>query len=53
VAGILLLHGVLVMFDGGVNAFGKLFLNQNGFAPVGMLLKYFQAICAWLLLVDK
>jgi putative oxidoreductase len=33
VATILLAHSILGMFNGGVNAFGNLYLNQIGFAP--------------------
>ncbi|MBY0433036.1 MAG: DoxX family membrane protein [Cyclobacteriaceae bacterium] len=37
---ILLVHSVPGMFNGGVNAFGELYLNQIGFAPVGLLLAW-------------
>jgi putative oxidoreductase len=37
---ILLAHSVFGMFDGGINAFGKLYLNQIGFAPFGVYLAW-------------
>jgi putative oxidoreductase len=40
VATILLAHSILGMFNGGVNAFGNLYLNQIGFAPVGLFLAW-------------
>ena len=40
VAIILLVHSVFGMFDGGVNAFGNLYLNQIGFAPIGLYLAW-------------
>lgn len=40
VAVILLAHSVFGMFDGGVNAFGNLYLNQIGFAPIGLYLAW-------------
>lgn len=36
IAIILLTHAIPGMLDGGVNDFGELFLNQIGFAPVGV-----------------
>ncbi len=54
---VLLSHGLPGMFDGGVNAFGNLFLNQIGFAPVGVPLawaiKISHVICAVLLVLNK
>lgn len=54
---ILLVHSVSGMFNNGINDFGNLYLNQVGFAPVGVYLAWaiklshvFAAIC---LLVDK
>ena len=40
VAFILLMHSLPGMFDGGVNAFGNLYLNEVGFAPVGLPLAW-------------
>lgn len=40
VAIILIIHSVPGMFDGGVNNFGNLYLNQIGFAPFGLPLAW-------------
>lgn len=40
VAVILLAHSVPGMFDNGVNNFGKLYLNEIGFAPYGVALAW-------------
>lgn len=40
VAVILLMHGIPGMFDNGVNDFGNLYLNQQGFAPFGVPLAW-------------
>lgn len=37
---ILIVHSVPGMFDGGVNNFGNLYLNQVGFAPLGLPLAW-------------
>ncbi len=37
---IFLIHGAGGMFNGGVNAFGNLYLNQVGFAPFGLYLAW-------------
>ena len=54
---VLLSHGLPGMFNGGVNAFGNLFLNQIGFAPFGLLIawavKISHVICAILLIFNK
>lgn len=54
---ILLSHGLPGMFDGGVNTFGNLFLNQIGFSPLGVPLvwaiKISHVVCAVLLLFNK
>ncbi len=49
---ILLVHSVPGMFNNGINDFGNLYLNQVGFAPVGVplawaikLIHVFGAIC--------
>lgn len=57
VAVILLVHGISGMFNNGVNDFGNLYLNEIGFAPLGVYLAWaiklshvFAAIC---LLLNK
>jgi putative oxidoreductase len=54
---ILLTHGLPGMFDGGVNAFGNLYLNQIGFAPLGLpiawAIKISHVVCAALLILNK
>lgn len=54
---ILLTHGLPGMFNGGVNAFGNLFLNQIGFAPLGIpiawAIKISHVICAILLVLNR
>ena len=57
VAIILFTHAIPSMFDGGVNAFGKFFLNEIGFAPLGVpiawAVKISHLICALLLLFNR
>ena len=57
VAIILIMHSVPGMFDGGVNAFGNLYLNEIGFAPFGVFLawtiKLSHTIAAILLLSNR
>jgi putative oxidoreductase len=57
VAIILLTHSIPGMFNNGVNDFGNLYLNQIGFAPVGVylawLIKISHVVCAVLLLLNK
>lgn len=54
---ILLTHGLPIMFDGGVNIFGNLFLNQIGFAPLGVpiawAIKISHVVGAILLIFNK
>ncbi len=54
---ILFMHSVPGMFDGGVNAFGNLYLNEVGFAPFGLFLawtiKLSHAVAAILLLANR
>ena len=57
VAIILLAHSISGMFNNGINDFGNLYLNQIGFAPIGVFLAWaiklshlFSAIC---LLLNK
>ncbi len=40
VAVILLMHSIPGMFDGGVNNFGMLYLNEVGFSPLGVPLAW-------------
>jgi len=57
VAVILLMHSVPGMFNNGVNDFGNLYLNQIGFAPVGVFLawaiKLSHVVCAVCFLLNK
>lgn len=54
---ILLFHSVPGMFNGGVQAFGELYLNQVGFDPIGIPLawaiKLSHVVCAVLLVLNK
>jgi len=54
---ILLTHSVLGMFNGGINAFGNLYLNNIGFAPFGLAIawtvKISHVICAVLLFTNR
>jgi putative oxidoreductase len=57
VAIILLMHSIPGMMDGGVNAFGNLYLNKIGFSPVGLPLawaiKLSHVACAVLLVLNR
>jgi len=57
VAVVLLVHGLGGMFNNGVNDFGNLYLNQIGFAPLGVPLawaiKISHVIAAICLLTQK
>lgn len=57
IAIILLAHAIPGMIDGGVNDFGKLFLDQIGFAPLGIpiawAVKLSHIVCAILLIANK
>ncbi|WP_426325190.1 DoxX family protein [Pedobacter sp. R-06] len=57
IAIILLSHSVLGMFNGGINDFGNLYLNNVGFAPYGVaiawLIKLLHVVCAVLLIMNK
>lgn len=54
---ILLAHSLTGMFNNGINDFGNLYLNQIGFAPVGVYLawaiKLSHVLCAISLLINK
>ena len=57
VAIILLMHSVPGMFNNGINDFGELYLNQVGFAPMGVpvawAIKLSHVVCAFCLLFQK
>lgn len=57
VAIILLTHSMYAMFNNGINDFGNFYLNQIGFAPLGVPLawtiKLSHVLCAVLLLLNK
>ncbi|MFH6936157.1 DoxX family protein [Flavobacterium sp. FlaQc-30] len=57
VAVILLTHSVFGIFNNGINDFGNLYLNQIGFAPLGVFLawsiKLSHIAAAVLLLINK
>jgi putative oxidoreductase len=54
---ILLMHGIPGMFDNGINNFGKLYLNEVGFAPIGVPLawaiKLSHIVCAFCFLFNR
>ena len=54
---ILLVHSVPGMFNNGINDFGNLYLNQIGFAPMGVAIawaiKLSHVVCAFCLLFQK
>lgn len=57
VAVILIMHSVPGMFNNGIHEFGKFYLNETGFSPVGIPLawaiKLSHVICAALFLLNK
>ncbi len=57
VAIILLAHGIPGMLDGSINDFGNLYLNPNGFAPLGLpiawAIKLSHVVAASCLLFEK
>lgn len=57
VAIILLAHGIPGMLDGSINDFGNLYLNPNGFAPLGVpiawAIKLSHVVAAFCLLFEK
>ncbi len=54
---IFLSHSIFGMFDNGINDFGNLYLNQIGFAPIGVPLawaiKLSHVVCAILFLMNR
>ena len=57
VAVILIMHSVPGMFNNGIHEFGKFYLNETGFSPLGIPLawaiKLSHVICAALFLLNK
>jgi putative oxidoreductase len=57
VAIILFTHSIPAIFDNGVNDFGNLYLNQVGFAPLGVptawAIKLSHVVCAFCFLFEK
>jgi len=57
VAVILLTHSLPTIFDGSVNDFGNSYLNQVGFAPLGVpiawAVKLSHVVCAVLLVINR
>lgn len=57
VATILLMHSIPGMFNNGINDFGKYYLDEIGFAPMGIPLawttKLSHVVCALCLLFNK
>ncbi len=57
VAFILIMHSVPGMFNGGINDFGNLYLNNEGFSPVGVPLawaiKISHVLCAICFVLNK
>jgi putative oxidoreductase len=57
IAIILLMHSVPGMFNNGINDFGNMYLNQIGFAPVGLplawMVKLSHVVSAGCLLFEK
>lgn len=53
---VLFAHGIPGLFDGSINDFGNLYLNEVGFAPFGLYIawaiKLSHIICAVLLLIN-
>lgn len=57
VAAILLMHSIPGMFNNGINDFGKFYLDEIGFAPMGVPLawaiKLSHVVCAGCLLFNR
>jgi len=51
------MHSIPGMFNNGINDFGELYLNQVGFAPMGLpmawAIKLSHVVCAFCLLFQK
>lgn len=54
---VLLTHSIPGIFNNGINDFGNLYLNEQGFAPFGLYIawaiKLSHIICAVLFLIDR
>ena len=56
-AAVFFMHGILSIFTGAVNNFGNLYLNEVGFAPIGLplawMIKLSHVACAVLLILNR
>ncbi|HET9434560.1 MAG TPA: DoxX family protein [Chitinophagaceae bacterium] len=56
-AAVFFMHGIPSIFTGAVNNFGNLYLNQAGFAPIGLplawMIKLSHVACAVLLILNR
>ena len=56
-AAVFFMHGIPSIFTGAVNNFGNLFLNEAGFAPIGLplawMIKLSHVACAVLLILNR
>ena len=56
-AAVFFIHGIPSIFTGAVNNFGNLYLNEVGFAPIGLplawMIKLSHVACAVLLILNR
>ena len=56
-AAVFFMHGIPSIFTGAVNNFGNLYLNEVGFAPIGLplawMIKLSHVACAILLILNR
>ena len=56
-AAVFFMHGIPSIFTGAVNNFGNLYLNEEGFAPIGLplawMIKLSHVACAILLILNR
>jgi|ERR671912_693373 putative oxidoreductase len=56
-AAVFFMHGIPSIFTGAVNNFGDLYLNEMGFAPIGLplawMIKLSHVACAVLLILNR
>jgi len=56
-AAVFFMHGIPSIFTGAVNNFGNLYLNEHGFAPIGLplawVIKLSHVACAVLLILNR
>ena len=56
-AAVFFMHGIPSIFTGAVNNFGNLYLNEAGFAPIGLplawMIKLSHEACAVLLILNR